>query len=245
MSISEETTTTQTSFKVNPYYTGQKLFYVPVKMYVQNKLLSAVGFKTQRWLRVDLDRGTLAFHHNLTDINADEQISFDQIKSIDADFSKGKDEVYYLTIKGVDDAEFKFKFQNIREFYEVVNALRNTLRADQTALLGREEFTLSLDKKKEEISKPLPQYGNIKHVDILSDDEFKEYQPAQKVTTYGHTEGGSRADNLKYREECFLKKELELKEREAKLKMQEAMLQQREAELAAREEAAKLFENKY
>lgn len=189
MSISESN---KSGIKVNPNYTGHRLFYVPVKMYVQNKLLSAVGIKTKRWLRVDLDRQTLAFHHCLTDVTAGEEISFSQIKSMDADFSKGKDEIYYLTITGVDDSEYKFKFQNIREFYEVVNALRNTLREDQTSLLGTEEFSLNIEKRKEALAKPLPQYGNVKHIEIQSDDEFNHYEPAQKVTTYGHTEGGSK-----------------------------------------------------
>jgi len=235
--MSEEMNT-QWQFRTTKDWTGSRLIYVPVKMYLQNKLLSAVGLKTQRWLRIDLDRATVSFHHNLTDIDPKEEISFSMIKSVDADFSEGKSDVYYLNIHGIDGSEYKFRFQNLREFYEVVEAFKHTMRGDQTSLLSGEDLTLHINQNKEKLSKPIPTYGhisNIKFDDANEPNNYIDAAPLQKITTYAHTEGGYSAHSLKNREEQLHKKEQELKELETKIKLQESVLVERESALKTKQ----------
>lgn len=127
-------------FRVSPMYNGPRRIEVPVKMYSKNTLLNAFGVQSRRWLGINLDRFTLSFHKSKTGLDPRNELFFWQIKSVDADMSRSQDNRYYLNIQTLDKV-YNFKFQNVQDFYVVVEALRHTLRNNQPFYVSREDYS--------------------------------------------------------------------------------------------------------
>ncbi len=158
------------SFNVAQDYRGPRNIVVPCKMYSKKGLLKALHVKSRRWLGIDLDRYVLSFHKNRGDHDPSEEIHFSRIRSVDADMSKSLDSKYYLSVM-TDSHSYSFKFKNVRDFYNVVEALRHTLHNNQPVYVTREDFTKLASLHQNTIMASSNLHQDTAHIDISSDDE--------------------------------------------------------------------------
>lgn len=159
------------SFNVVPDYKGSRHIVVPVKMYSKKSILKALHVKSKRWLGIDLDRYILSFHKTRGDVDPSEEVHFSRIRSVDADMSKSDMNKYYLSVL-TDNHQYSFKFKNVRDFYNVVEALRHTLHNNQPVFVTREDFVKLASLHQNTIMHTQSNlHQDTAHIDISSDDE--------------------------------------------------------------------------
>ena len=161
------------TYKVNNDYKGQKSILVPTRMYSRNSILGAMHIKSDKYLGVNLDRYVLTFHSDKENIskNADHEIAFNHIKSLEADVTHADNGKYYLKVH-TDEGDLRFKFNNARDFHNVVEALRNTIHNDKPFYNASEGY--NKESKKYHETPALASRGLNKTE--ISSDEDKDYQ---------------------------------------------------------------------
>ena len=125
---------TDPTYKLHQGYSGPKSIVVPVRMYSRNSVLSKLHIKSKRWLGVNLEKYALTFYKDLVpaakDANPSTEMPFIKITKVEADISKAPEHKYYLIVHTT-DGDLKFKFKSVRDFYQIVESLRNTLQNDR------------------------------------------------------------------------------------------------------------------
>lgn len=160
---------TTSAYKVKQDYSGQRNVLVPTRMYSRNSLLNAMHIKTNKYLGVNLEKYALTFHKDKTTISADpeHEIAFNKIKSMEADVTKADSGKYYLKVH-TDEGDLKFKFNNAKDFHNVVEALRNTIHNDKPFYDATDSYKQSVNAK--------PSATNLKRTNSeISSDEEHDY----------------------------------------------------------------------
>ena len=186
-------------FRISPNYRGDRNIRVPVKMYSRHSLLMKVGVQSRRWLGVDLDRYSLTFHKDKFLRDPRDEINFWQIRSVDADISESYRNRYFLNVATIDNS-YKFKFRNVRDFYEVVEALRHTLQNNQPFYVTKDDYSKLVGLHQQSIFAKPNQISTLSTVDF-SEDEFDQTTGATKhthktTTTTMKTNPGSMQSNM-------------------------------------------------
>lgn len=151
------------AYRVSDQYKGERSLMVPAKMYSRNAFLGALHVKSNKFVGVDLNRYVLTFASSKDEkVDKDHQIPFNHIKSLESDVSKADAGKYYLTVHA-DEGDLKFKFEDARDFHNLVEALRHTVYQDRPFIDADAKTTAAnLDKER--------------RADILSSDEEREHQ---------------------------------------------------------------------
>lgn len=167
----------QSSYKVNADYKGQRNILVPTRMYSRNALLNAIHIKSDKYLGVNLDRYALTFHSDKdsSNKNPEHEIAFSHIKSLEADVTKADSGKYYLKVH-TDEGDLKFKFNNARDFHNIVEALRNTIHNDKPFYNASESYNSEAKKFSD---RPMVERKD-KLNDSISSDDMKDYQNVDK-----------------------------------------------------------------
>jgi len=187
-------------FPVAADYKGSRDFTVPVRMYRKAGLMHTLGLKSKRWLRVDLNDSKITFHKHMLSTDPKEELHFSNIRSVDADFTKGDRSKYYLRVQ-TDNEHFKFKFKNLREFFAVVNALKSVLRPDQAVYVTKDEYVKAINLHSETLNKPMISHTSSVIEEITSDED-KEYELEKAATNasyLAHSSLESEYDYLKWK----------------------------------------------
>lgn len=116
----------EVEFVVSKKYDGPRSVGASVKLYSRNTLLKVVGFRTSRYMFVDIDKGEIKFaeekhHEKVAPTNC---LPFDNITSIKLDLKKAHKSCYYIIITLEDKTTFKIKFLSLIEFQKIVEVLR-------------------------------------------------------------------------------------------------------------------------
>jgi len=149
---------------------------VPTRMYSRNAMMNMMHIKSKRWLGVNLDRYVMTFHKNKdgTDKDLKDEIAFNHIKSVDADVSAADKQKYYLTVK-TDDGDLKFKFQNVKDFHTVVEALRHTMQNDKPFYTANDTYHTATANTKTAHADKLNRSNSS-----ISSDDAHDYQLEDK-----------------------------------------------------------------
>lgn len=141
MNSTTNNTTATNNYSTHTDYAGSRNILVPTRMYSRNSMMSMMHIKSKRFLGVNLDRYVMTFHKTKdgTDKDPKDEIAFNHIKSVDADVSSADKQKYYLTVK-TDDGDLKFKFQNVKDFHTVVEALRHTMQNDKPMYTANDTY---------------------------------------------------------------------------------------------------------
>ena len=167
-------------FRISPNYRGQRNIIVPVKMYNKHSFLRKVGISSKRWLGVNLDKCVLSFQKDKLIHDPLDEVFFWQIRSVDADMSQSSRSRYFLNITTLDRI-FGFKFRNVADFYNVVEALRHTLQNNQPFCVTSDDYTKLVGLHQQSILAEPTQVSRLSTMDF-SEDEFDQTNRMNKHT---------------------------------------------------------------
>ena len=158
-------------------FKGNHSVLVPVSMYSRNKLLKFMHLKDNKWLGVDLHRYVLTFHPTCetTNFNPKEEIPFSHIKGLRPDLTQADNQKFYLTVM-TEGEDFRFKFNNNKDFHAVVDCLRNTLENGRPMFTSEEGYDETV--KRLQASRDHHKSGSVSSDDVEefnSDGEINDY----------------------------------------------------------------------
>lgn len=185
-------------YNLHEDFKGDHSVLVPVRMYSRIKLLQFMHLKDNKWLGVNLNRYVLTFHgtKDPTNFNPKEEVPFSHIKGLKADVAQADKQKFYLTVI-TDEEDYKFKFNNSRDFHAVVDCLRNTLDNGKPMMTTDEGY--------DETVRRIQNMTGHQRSGSVSSDDVDEFRSGEELKDY-------RKDMLKLdqKEDCTLKREDEM-----------------------------------